>query len=75
VDGTGAVIGMMLPRAQDAARQLPPDVSFALAAARIEQRLAAQGIALGMAPAQGALPPEDLSRRARGMTVRVSCWN
>ena len=75
VDGTGAVIGMMLPRAQDAARQLPPDVSFALAASRIEQRLAAQGIALGMAPAQGALPPEDLSRRARGMTVRVSCWN
>lgn len=75
VDGTGAVIGMMLPGAQDAARQLPPDVSFALAAARIQQRLAAQGIALGMAPAQGALPPEDLSRRARGMTVRVSCWN
>jgi len=75
VDGTGAVIGMMLPRAQDAARQLPPDVSFALAASQIEQRLAAQGIVLGMAPAQGALPPEDLSRRARGMTVRVACWN
>ena len=75
VDGTGAVIGMMLPRALDAARQLPPDVSFALAASRIEQRLAAQGIALAMAPAQGALPPQDLSRRARGMTVRVACWN
>ena len=75
VDGTGAVIGMMLPRALDAARQLPPDVSFALAASRIEQRLAAQGIALAMAPAQGALPPQDLNRRARGMTVRVACWN
>jgi hypothetical protein len=54
---------------------LPPDVSFALAASRIEQRLVAQGIALAMAPAQGALPPQDLSRRARGMTVRVACWN
>lgn len=75
VDGTGAVIGMMLPRTQDAARQLPPEVSFALAAARIEMVLKPQGILLGMAPAQGALPPEDLSRRARGMTVRVSCWN
>ena len=75
VDGTGAVIGMMLPRTQDAARQLPPEVSFALAAARIEMVLKPQGIVLGMAPAQGALPPEDLSRRARGMTVRVSCWN
>ena len=75
VDGTGAVIGMMLPRTQDAARQLPPEVSFALAAVRIEQVLKPQGIVLGMAPAQGALPPEDLSRRARGMTVRVSCWN
>ena len=75
VDGTGAVIGMMLPRARDAARQLPPEVSFALAAAPIEQRLAAQGIGLEMAMAEGALPPEDLSRRARGMTVRVACWN
>ena len=75
VDGTGAVIGMMLPRTQDAARQLPLEVSFALAAARIEMVLKPQGILLGMAPAQGALPPEDLSRRARGMTVRVSCWN
>ena len=75
VDDTGAVIGMMLPRTQDAARQLPPEVSFALAAARIEMVLKPQGILLGMAPAQGALPPEDLSRRARDMTVRVSCWN
>ena len=75
VDGTGAVVGMMLPRAQDTVRQLPPDVSFALAASQIELRLAAQGIVLGMAPAEGALPPEDLSRRARGMTVRVACWN
>ncbi|MCA3456071.1 MAG: trypsin-like peptidase domain-containing protein [Rhodobacter sp.] len=75
VDGTGAVIGMMLPRAEDAARQLPPDVSFALAASRIEQRLAAEGIVLRTAPAQGALAPDDLNRRARDMTVRVACWS
>jgi S1-C subfamily serine protease len=75
VDGAGAVIGMMLPRAQDAARQLPPDVSFALAASRIQQRLAAEGIVLRTPPAQGTLAPEDLNRRAREMTVRVACWN
>lgn len=75
VDGAGVVIGMMLPRAEDAARQLPPDVSFALAASRIEQRLAAEGIVLRTPPAQGTLAPEDLNRRAREMTVRVACWN
>lgn len=75
VDGAGAVIGMMLPRAQDGARQLPPDVSFALAASRIQQRLAAEGIVLRTPPAQGTLAPEDLNRRAREMTVRVACWN
>lgn len=75
VDGAGVVIGMLLPRAQDAARQLPPDVSFALAASRIEQRLAAEGIVLRTPPAQGTLAPEDLNRRAREMTVRVACWN
>jgi S1-C subfamily serine protease len=75
VDGAGAVIGMMLPRAQDAARQLPPDVSFALAASRIQQRLAAEGIVLRTPPAQGTLAPEDLNRRAREMTVRVACWS
>ena len=52
-----------------------PGTKEHLAAARIEMVLKPQGIVLGMAPAQGALPPEDLSRRARGMTVRVSCWN
>jgi peptidoglycan hydrolase-like protein with peptidoglycan-binding domain len=74
VDGTGAVIGMLLPRATDAARQLPPDVSFAAAAAAIGQLLQAEGISLTEAKPQGALPPEDLTRRARGMTVLVSCW-
>jgi hypothetical protein len=34
VDGTGAVIGMMLPRALDAARQLPPEVLAAPATVR-----------------------------------------
>jgi hypothetical protein len=75
VDSTGAVIGMMLPRAQDAARQLPPEVSFALDAAQIDARLRAQGIVPAMARPGGALPPENLNRMARKITVRVSCWN
>lgn len=75
LDGTGAVVGMLLPRATNAAQVLPSDVGFAASAAAIAARLAPQGVTLTDAVAQGALPPEDLSRRATGMTVLVSCWN
>lgn len=75
VDGTGAVVGMLIPRGTDPARDLPPGVGFAASAATIADLLTTQGITPAAAPAEGALPPEDLARRARAMTVLVSCWN
>jgi S1-C subfamily serine protease len=75
VDGTGAVVGLLMPAGTDPARQLPPGVGFATSAATVTALLQAQGIAPVMATAEGALPPEDLARRARAMTVLVSCWN
>ena len=70
-----AVLGMLLPRETDPVRQLPADVSFAVAADLIAARLAQGGIAAATATPQGALAPEDLTRLADGMTVLVSCWN
>ncbi len=74
LDGTGAVIGMLLARETAGARQLPDEVVFAASAETIARRLGQAGIAVAEAPAQGALPPEDLTRKAVAMTVRVSCW-
>lgn len=74
LDSTGAVVGMLLPHETDPSRVLPEDVAFALPAARIAALLGTQGITPQSALPGGALPPEDLTRRARAMTVLVSCW-
>jgi hypothetical protein len=74
IDATGAVLGMLQPAPQDGARQLPPDVAYATAAAVIAQQLTLAGVAPLQAVSSGALPPEDLTQRALKMTVLVSCW-
>ncbi|MFN7223152.1 MAG: serine protease [Paracoccaceae bacterium] len=74
LDGTGAVLGMLLPRATDGARVLPDGVEFATSASSLTQSLAQNGVAVTQAPAVGAMAPEDLTRKAMGMTVLVSCW-
>ncbi|MCF1708522.1 serine protease [Tabrizicola sp. J26] len=74
LDGTGAVVGMLLPRETDAKQVLPAEVAFAATAAAIEDRLKAAGIELTASTAVGALPPEDLTKQALAMTVLVSCW-
>ncbi len=75
LDATGKVIGMLLPRDTDGTRVLPEGVAFAASGATITQSLAAAGIVT--APFAGSTPlsPDDLSRRASGMTVLVSCWD
>ena len=73
VDGTGAVLGMVLPRI-DGAQVLPADVAFAVTAGAIAQRLAAEGIILPPIVPGAMLPPADLAAKASGMTVLVSCW-
>ncbi|MCB6178717.1 serine protease [Rhodobacter sp. Har01] len=75
LDPTGAVLGMLLPAPEGGDRVLPEGVSFAAASARIAGVLSAGGIALTQASGGGALPPEDLSKRATDMTVLVSCWD
>lgn len=75
LDASGAVVGMLLPRASDGARVLPPDVAFAAGAGPIADRLAAAGITVKPAERDGALSPEELTQRATRMTVLVSCWN
>lgn len=73
-DTSGAVMGILLARADDA-RQLPGGVSFAASVAAIAGFLSASGIDMAPAETGIAIAPEDLTSLAADMTVRVSCWN
>lgn len=73
-DGSGAVMGLLLPPRSDG-QVLPEDAAFALSAAALSGFLAAQGLAPVAADLSGDIAPEILTRRARDMTVLVSCWN
>ncbi|MGB3314466.1 MAG: serine protease, partial [Albidovulum sp.] len=77
IDASGDVIGMLLPRNDDAGRVLPDDVGLALDGAAIQSALAAAGLASGTAEVQSspALAPEDITLLGRDMAVLVSCWN
>jgi len=76
LDRTGAVIGMLVP-APEGSPQLPEDVSFALAAADVIAAGTQAGLRLPPAAPEGApgLTSFQLSERASGMTVLVSCWD
>ncbi|WP_246831299.1 peptidoglycan-binding protein [Pseudotabrizicola formosa] len=75
LDGTGAVLGMLLPRAADPARVLPEGVEFATSGAVLQQMLTTRGIDVAAAATTGPLTPDALTRRASGLTVLVSCWD
>jgi S1-C subfamily serine protease len=75
VDGTGAVLGMLLPAQAQGGRVLPGEVSFLNTAASITTMLTAGGITPQRATRQAVLPPEDLTDLATSMTVLVSCWD
>lgn len=75
MDSSGAVIGMMLPRESEG-RQLPEEVSFASDTGALTDLLNRAGIRPRTANGFAAtLAPEDMTRKARGMTVLVSCWD
>lgn len=74
LDLSGGVWGMLLP-APAKGRQLPQDVSFAADADAIRSVLDKAGIAASGTTTGEKLPPDDLTRRATGMTVLVSCWD
>ncbi|MXQ06692.1 peptidoglycan-binding protein [Alphaproteobacteria bacterium GH1-50] len=75
LDDAGRVAGLLLPPAEDA-RQLPEGVVFARDTGGIAGFLEAQGI---VSPSEDSaadsMAPEDLTQRARDMTVLVTCWN
>lgn len=74
MDAGGAVLGMLLPRA-GGARTLPDDVAFAAGAGALARVLADAGATPATANRSGgALTPAQMSERAIGMTVLVSCW-
>lgn len=74
IDGTGAVLGMLLPRVSEGGKVLPKDVAFAVSSQTIAAALAPAGVTVRQAQPTGAMAPQDLARRAADMTVLVSCW-
>ncbi|OWU85239.1 peptidoglycan-binding protein [Oceanicola sp. 22II-s10i] len=72
-DKAGRVIGMLLPRG-DAEQKLPEDVVFALDGAKVMQALTAAGVSPRTGASDQDMPPEDIAREARAMTVLVGCW-
>jgi peptidoglycan hydrolase-like protein with peptidoglycan-binding domain len=74
-DGTGSVLGVLLPGDMDGQRQLPPDVSFATNAAALATFLSENGVNPAASDAMAQVAPEDIAALAADMTVRVSCWN
>ncbi|MBF9035676.1 peptidoglycan-binding protein [Rhodobacterales bacterium HKCCE2091] len=81
LDATGAVIGMILPEAEDGARELPAGVAFALSAEEVFRTLAEQGLGQGFTPVADTAAPraamnrDALARLGADMAVTVSCWN
>lgn len=75
VDAAGGVMGLLLPdSASDPARELPPGVAFAASSAAVAGFLKGAGVAVKEAALTERLPPAQLTKRATGMTVLVSCW-
>ncbi|WP_374647033.1 serine protease [Tabrizicola sp.] len=75
LDATGAVIGMLLPKAGAEGRTLPEGVHFAASGAEIARVLGASGVAPVQADRKAALAPADLTAAGLGMTALVSCWD
>lgn len=75
LDASGALVGMLLPAAAPAGKQLPPGVVFALGASAIAKVIEPAGILPTPAEPTDALLPSDMADLATGMTALVSCWD
>ncbi len=73
-DGTGSVMGMLLPPARPGGRVLPEGVNFAADAEAIIRFLSDNGISAAASDSEASMAPEDLTAAAADMTVQVSCW-
>ena len=74
-DTKGQVLGMLLPRSDDA-QQLPDEVKFAAEAKLIADLAQKAGVTVTtVSEADSAsIKPQDLRENAKDMTVLVSCW-
>ncbi|WP_170409385.1 serine protease [Ruegeria arenilitoris] len=73
-DDAGQVVGMLLPTPSDG-RTLPASVSLAATAERLNAALEQAGVSVQPGQSTAAISPNELSRRANGMTVLVHCWD
>lgn len=73
-DGNGQVVGMLLPTPTEG-RTLPETVSLAATANRLNEALAKAGVSGQSGQSAAQVSPNELSRRATGMTVLVHCWD
>lgn len=74
LDGSGAVLGMLLPAAPQGGKQLPAGVVFALPGAEIARILTPTGVTPLPATNTSPLSPAALADTATAMTALVSCW-
>ena len=74
LDGSGAVVGMLLDR-DEGARRLPDQVAFAADAPVLADFLTQNGITPAAADPGKPMAPEDLTLLAADLTVLVDCWN
>jgi len=73
LDDTGAVLGMLMPRAPGG-RQLPAEVSFATKSDVLGAFLQQAGVTVQSSDTLPRLDPVDLTQKGTAMTVLVSCW-
>lgn len=73
-DDSGSVVGMLLPTPSEG-RTLPGSVSLAVSTQGLNDVLTQAGISGQAAQETAEISPNELSRRANGMTVLVHCWD
>ncbi|MES0825246.1 serine protease [Ruegeria sp. SCP11] len=73
-DDAGQVVGMLLPAPSDG-RTLPASVSLAATVERLNTVLEKAGVSGQSSQSTAEISPNELSRRANGMTVLVHCWD
>lgn len=74
LDGSGAVVGMLLPASGDPNRVLPEGLGVALKAEAMTPDLTANGFTPEPSNFSGQRAAEDLQQMADGMVVQISCW-
>ncbi|WP_209833429.1 trypsin-like peptidase domain-containing protein [Ruegeria sp. HKCCE3926] len=71
---SGNVVGMLLPTPSEG-RTLPASVSLAATVDRLTEILAEAGVSGQSSEETTRISPNELNRRATGMTVLVHCWD